>query len=882
MFPLRPRRINPERQQGNPNSQTLLASPLSATPQLKFLSITQTVIHTIRQRLQNPMVLFWIGFALIFIAGAIIRTIRIDMPPIDFPADRQKGNCLIIDLFRNGNFHLNTRSQWMEIRLYPWIVAKTSWLCPLLAIDVWTLARVWVAIFGMVTICFAALAGYWAAAEPNASRNRRLRLSLILMAAMAFNTFHIRISRMITTESLTLAFQAGALAFFLMAYHNPKRIRYYVFFIIFFVLSGIGKIPSLIWLPGYFIYFGFNRAIRLRTRLIGAGVMILASLFVLWAYKLNPFSIAHAYMSNYSIISTQALEWMHSELWIRSYVGRTVLMLTLPGTIFAILGFLVAPWIFRLTMLCFLVLFFFLNNLNTYNFAHAILPGMALATWGIELIFDLPAIRYAILRKKQQEVKHHRLMRYLDQALAVSLIGLIIVTCYAMGPNRKVDKRINPLPQGEFLQALDVIRKTVPAKTPVFNNDNQAVLDYLMLTSLGTSYNSYSEPVNLKTGYYYSFRRFGPQAFDDIADNWVKWASIPGEFEGLLLTKWPNKIPATVMGKFVALKRNESGPAQPLDFEQLLVPQEIFDFTTSSIMIKPGNSFKIGVMWKNENQVPLAGITWQNQAWKQLLPIPIREGGFSIQRGGVLCLPQKPQTTAVYTIEIPENFPDGEYSLLYYPLERGKWSENPKNVYAFPIKVVSQGRPVASSVMEDKFFKLFPTVHDRQPDLWSNTWFYKDMELEGYTCDNSVGHFIGCPKSKPGTYEVTIEGSSIPITSAKNPDYLWSRVDVYLSSNPTQSVAQVVLSSERRANFTTHFTTLQPFDSILLQATIKGASKGKMPVWLTNFTPESFGREGQQYVRLRSFGLKRTLAPEQTVARGATDLIENNRPPLLN
>jgi hypothetical protein len=336
MFPFRSRRNDSDRPQAKLNSQTLLASPLSATPQAICLPLRQAV----KQHLQNPLVLFWIGFALLFIAGAILRTIRIDMPPIDFPADRQKGNCLIIDLFRSGDYHLNTRSEWMEIRLYPWIVAKTAWLCGLFSIDIWTLARAWVAVFGMITVAFAALAGYWAAAEPQASRNRRLRLALLLMAAMAFNTFHIRVSRMITTESLTLALQAGALAFFLMAYHNPKRIRYYALFIIFFVLSGIGKIPSLIWLPAYFLYFSFNRAIRLRTRLMGAGVMVLGSFFVLWAYKLNPFSIAQSYMSNYSTISGQAIEWMHNELWIRSYIGRIVLMLTLPGAVFAILGFL--------------------------------------------------------------------------------------------------------------------------------------------------------------------------------------------------------------------------------------------------------------------------------------------------------------------------------------------------------------------------------------------------------------------------------------------------------------------------------------------------------------------------------------------------------------
>jgi hypothetical protein len=131
------------------------------------------------------------------------------------------------------------------------------------------------------------------------------------------------------------------------------------------------------------------------------------------------------------------------------------------------------------------------------------------------------------------------------------------------------------------------------------------------------------------------------------------------------------------------------------------------------------------------------------------------------------------------------------------------------------------------------------------------------MEVEGYTYDESVGHFLDCSHSHPGTYDLTIEGSSIPITDPQGPGNLWSEMQVFLSSDPVHPVASLKIASETHRKFTISFVALKPFDSILLKTSIKGSENGVMPVWLTNFKPDSFGKQGQQYVRLRSVKLMR-------------------------
>ena len=117
------------------------------------------------------------------------------------------------------------------------------------------------------------------------------------------------------------------------------------------------------------------------------------------------------------------------------------------------------------------------------------------------------------------------------------------------------------------------------------------------------------------------------------------------------------------------------------------------------------------------------------------------------------------------------------------------------------------------------------------------------------------------PPAPPGFLSVgrhAIQGSSIPILDAESPRKLWPTVDVYLSSDPLRPVARVEIATEKRGRFfSAAFTAAQPFDSILLQTTIKGADNGRLPVWMSDFKPASFGKEGQQYVRLRSLKLER-------------------------
>ena len=98
-------------------------------------------------------VLFWTGFIMLFLAGFVLRFQHLDMPPIDFPADRQKSNTLIIEKMIGGEGFLDFRGEWLELRMLPWLVANNSVMCEWFNCEIWTLARIFSLFFGLLTVC---------------------------------------------------------------------------------------------------------------------------------------------------------------------------------------------------------------------------------------------------------------------------------------------------------------------------------------------------------------------------------------------------------------------------------------------------------------------------------------------------------------------------------------------------------------------------------------------------------------------------------------------------------------------------------------------------------------------------------------------------------
>ena len=810
-----------------------------------------------RRLWQRPVFWFWLAVAAIFIGGAILRTLRIDMPPLDFPSDRQKSNMRMIEAFISGGASLfGSRSSFVEIGLYPWIVAHTRWICAIFNCELWTLARIWALIFGMITVGFAGLAGYWLPLGVTSSRNYRLRSALIFMAAMAFDPYHIRLSRMITTESLTMACQAAALAFFLMAWHKNFW-RNAVIFLIFFMLSGMGKIPSMIWLPGYFLYLLFSRQITWRVKGIGLILAAVGVMVVFAVYRLNPFTMFQDYATKYSHFSGQALAWMHNPLWIRSYIGRTVMMVTFPGAILAVIGFLVAPWLFRLTLLCFLIPFFFLNNLNTYNFCHVILPGLALAVYGANLIIDRTSLR-GIAMFRDSGGRFRAWLHPASQGAGALAVLAFIYILFPLGPNQPID----PKPRGDIIQAVDVIRDKVPADRRVITDEGSATLSYMLEYALGRESSYTSQFYDPKLGdYYMTNGRFTDRSFLMCSLGWVHWASIPGEFNGLLINDQREGIEAIDTSKFSSCTSRSGQQQTPFEADTVYVPRDRFDPKRFTIAVKPGDSFQLGIKWRNLRGNALAGVTLYHEGWKDFLPVPLRTGGFATNRGGVLCIPPGETSSGVYTIEVPKSFPVGKYRLVYYPLLDGHWDAEIKAPITMPFQLVVTPRPVENGLVNDyiecKFQDIYPMRYDRQPTLWTNSWFYKDMVPDGVTYDWPIDFMLSTPGLKAGNYRLTVRGSGVPITDPDTPDLLWPTLYVYAMNNPEKELGNVAFASEDVGDFSVDIQVPTDFDMLKLQMVIRGAAFGKMPIWLRDFQPRGYGPLGQQFVAMRSLRFER-------------------------
>lgn len=827
----------------------------------------------------EPHTLFWIAFALILVGAALLRTFRIDMPPIDFPADRQRTNMVYVDLFMHGESLFSFRKAWAELWILPWLTARTNWLRYLFFSEIWTWARIWSVFFGLVTVAMAAYAGFWAATTPDAPESRRRRIALLWMAAIAFNHYHLSLSRMISTESVTLGFQMCAVAFFWSSWRNPRRFGHLVLFLFFFVLSGWAKIPSLIWLPGFFLYFMVHPAMRGpgkggtalgdtalggRMRLVLLATFAIGTLAIFVVYKINPFKLFESYGKNYSFFAQHASVWMGSPLWTKTYASRTILMLTLPGAFFALVGLLSAPWLFRISMGVFLVLFYGLVNLNLYNYCHAIIPGMALAAWGVNSFIEATSAEPLALRSGQRRGRWARWLRLARQAGGPVLAGLIILLLYPLGP----DDRATPTPRSDVIQALQVIKANVPPKALVIDDDIEGSLGY-MERRPGTTW---ARELDLRTGYYYSIDRFTDRTMRMAAEAWAKWANLPGEPNGILFTRQPTPLPAAELKQFARVPKGKKAPAPPFEIESFLVPAKAYDAARQKLVVNPGSLLKIGISWRNENNTPLAGINWSFAAWRQYIPVPIREGGFSMWSSGVLCVPKGRQATAFYTFEIPKGFPSGSYYINYFPQNAGPLKPPAQPYDTFPFVIVCESASATPAKIEMPYRDLYPATHNGPPLAWSGNWFYRNMTLEGYKTNAGITNFLSCPLSRPGLYELTIRGEGIPVTNPNGPENLWPAVEVYLPGDRTHPAARVSIRGRGEGRFKATFTAYEPFDSLLLKGSAALGNSTEAPLWMLSFAPASYGK---QVITLRGarLELKRAMlpgtldTPEKTMAR---------------
>ncbi len=803
---------------------------------------------------------YWLGFAFIMGLAVYQRTLRLDMPPIDFPADRQRSNMYMVQAYAGDLGLFNRRGSWLELWLMPWLTARTRWLCTLLGVELWTLARLWSSFFGLFAVGFAALAGFWAAAREDAPLGRRYRISLLLMLGMALNPYHVFISRMISTESTTIAMQMGALALFWVAYRHPRRWFCWFLFFVFFVLSGWTKIPSLIWLPAYFVYLLFKREIPFWLRLGGVCVLAAGTGAVFWVYNVNPFAVFESYAAKYAHFADQAQDWMSNELWIKTYVSRTVLMLTLPGVFFAIVGFLNAPWLFRLTMVVFLVLFYRLVNLNTYNFCHAIIPGMALATWGVNSFLEVGA-RDRLGLFGGRGPMNALSARLATQIPVLIIIGAVFALLMPLGP--KYLK--TPEPRGDVLQAIEVIPKNVHTQGVVVSDDGEGSLAYM----LGQQDRLISTQFELRTGYYYAVRLFGgadkasqKQQVRSASGAWVKWANLPGEPNGILYTRRPDDQDRPNLDQYIEVPgdRTKMDWRPKLEAETFHVPKQRYDGGRRVLHAHPGEQLKIGVTWDNPQGYEAAAMRWSNSDLRRLVPVPIRVGGYGIQYSGLLCLPEGSRPTAFYTFDLPKHFPVGHYYMNFFAIEDENWHNQHTRFRPLPFVLIVEALEKPKSHWSWKYRELYSLNHQIEPRVWSDHRTFRNMELEGYRTDSPLENVFSCPGSPPGVYEIAVRGEGTPITSPDDPGNVWPAVEVYISSEREQPAATVRIASEKTGVFTAEFTAFESFDALRLHSLQGRGRIRRKPLWMIDFIPATYGK---QIVTLRGaeLRLKRPLFP---------------------
>ena len=786
-----------------------------------------------KSRLDGPA--FWIGYLLVLAVALALRTYRIDMPPFDFPADRQKTWMLNFAWLRTGASLFETRQGWMELMFLPWLAARTYPLAERLGLEVWTYGRAWSVLFGTLTVALAPFVAARAAGS-SCPRRHRLLLGLIFMILLAVNPYHLRISRMLTTEPITLAFQmAGLLAFF-VALDSPRRWWRWIVFSVLLALSGLAKLPSVIWIPGYALALAFMPGMTLRRSLLALLILAAGVTAIFTVYGINPFTIFARFAQDYPRHFAEAATWMPTIIWHRSFVGMVAMMVTLPGLVLATIGLFTAPLVFRVTFLVFLGLFFLIVNLNAYNFCHVIIPGTALAAWGLHTL-----LRVAI---GSHAMGVGRAWLWARGAAGMAILAIVLGGLYQFGPKPPYP----PRPRGEVIWALQAVADHIPPGARLASSDVQGSFP----TLAGRRNIPYYPTAELATvDYYVSLDRLSHGTLENAKRYWVDRASLPGESNALLYSKTPDRLNDARAGEFVTLEIPAARSDTPVAAVSIRVPRELYDPESKVLRVERGTPFQLEIEWSNSSTQPLVGMQWWHDLWKRKLPVPIRAGGFSYEERGVLCLPAD-QRRVLYTFELPEGFPAGSVGVSVFPVDRLAEPRSDFPTQSLPFRLQVEAPQLDPTRITKAFRELYPLEHEFGPTIWSDDWFYRDMECLGYRQPFDIGYLYCLPSMAPGSYQLSIEAAAFPHELPWDPELRWPSVEVSLPGDHRDVAKTLTFDHRATTDNTTSFTATQSFDSVQLNVS---ASAGLYthPVWSTAFAPHKVGK---QSVDLRRVSLQ--------------------------
>jgi hypothetical protein len=566
-------------------------------------------------------------------------------------------------------------------------------------------------------------------------------------------------------------------------------------------------------------------------------------------FRINPFKVFSEFGKDYPQLAGQFLQWKDNVIWAKAFLGATLLMATIPGAILAVIGAFSAPPLYVLTALTFLGLFFGLVNQNTYNFCHVIIPSMALASWGADWLLETASAWFLRHGVGMSHSPARAWARRAHQAFCVALLAGIVAALSLANPALPQDSDT----RGMYIQAVQVASRLIPPGTPVFDNDVEGSFSFL----LGRGPRQFVEnPVSGQ--YFMSFYRFDPtRLLPDVAGAWPIWSSVPGEFDGILFGPPPPVAHALDDCLKVQLPAT---PGTPLSIAEAWLPKDRVDQASRRLTARPGDAFKIGIVWRNPQRARLAFMTLRNDAFGQGLPVPIRQGGAAFLNGAILCLPANDVQLVVYEIAIPSFLPVGQYKLDYSPIADLANYEAPAPVERFPLSLSIEPTPAQRALIaiDRPFAELYPGIYHCAPDLWTEKRFFRDMRVEGYTIYRASSYYFSTPARSPGEYRLTLRGSAYPITQSDSPALDWPKVDVVLRGAATQEAGKIAIAAFKDQKFSLEFKADAPFDAVELRLAPVGARLGLIPAWFTIFDPHSyaFHYSGQQVALMREARLE--------------------------
>ncbi len=786
---------------------------------------------------------FWPIFLLILVASLYIRSNQLDMPPVDFPADRQRSSHVFTERIMDGSGSIHVGRSWLELQILPWISGKTSGLCRIFNCEIWTLARTYNVIFSILTILLAALAVFMATARPATTIASRRRITLFFTAAIGLNPFHADISRLILAEPLALLFQAGALVFFFRL-HQQNRYTYgpLLCMILLLMFSALAKLTSLVWLPSVLLALLCGRRLSRSTRIVALILIIAATAFVLAMININPVQIALSFKDQFRVTYIDFASWFGTTLWDKVYLSRIVLVFTMPGIFFALIGLFRSPWIFQVTAITALVCFYLLVNINVYNFCHLLIPGMALAAWGMDQMFLLAAIAWNNFTAQETRLSRHLPRgRPVETFMGILSCIALVMILYPLGP--RLGHPAEPRPEIE--QVVDVYRKHIPVDEQAYNDDMEGSVSLIT----GTGFGNISKTPESR--FFYSIDRFDPKVFDLASVSWIRWASLPGEPNGILFDndERAGRVPQNPVNPDREQLIEEPGVIWPGGG---IYPANRYSLDDKTLSIDRGTSFALEITWKHLEQTRLMGLRWWHLGLDKPVPVPIRTGGFSYMTGGVLCLPQNSHIPVEYIFEVPKYFPDGKYRIDVFPIKDAWITPGDKSLRTLPFNI--EIRTPGDSPFKTKgesirrlFRYIHPLVHHIQPTIWSGHRSYKNMILQGYRLTGTREHLFTCPDSPSGEYELRLKGGGTRSANLLAPRGQWPVVYIYVPPGEN-AVGSMVFNSRDPETFRIMFKSEKPFEMLFIRSIAHEGTDGRLPTWMTDFVPGDYGR---QHITLR-------------------------------